>query len=149
LTQVVNAGFRSVAEQIVVAVCIIDTSCAPVVVFITTQRVRARIDAGHTIQYGIAGLGAVAEQTVVTLAVVRCVVASVGILVARVDRAGHPVVAIHRSSRLAHIVNTGFRSVAEQTVVAVCVIDTSRALVVLFITTQRVRTRIDARLTTQ
>jgi hypothetical protein len=93
LTHIVNATLLSVAEQIVVTVCTHLTR-ALVVLFITTQRIRARIVARQTIQYGIARLGTVTEQTVVTLAVVRCVVACAGILVAQVDRTAHPVVAV-------------------------------------------------------
>jgi hypothetical protein len=120
-----------------------------VVLLITIRGIVARFDARLTIQYGIARLGAVAEQAVVTLAVVRRVVACIGVLVARIDRTAHPVVAIHRRPRFAQIVHTGFLSVAKQTVVAVRVIDTPRALVVLFVTTQRIGARLGAVHTTQ
>jgi hypothetical protein len=49
----------------------------------------------------IANLRAVAEQGVITSRIVGCVVAGVGSLIARINRAGNAVAAVHRSARLA------------------------------------------------
>jgi hypothetical protein len=140
LAHIIIASFRSVAEQIVVAVCIIHTSRALVVVFITFQRLRARNVPIHTALYGIARLGAVAEHTVVAVFVVRCILACVGIHVARVDRTVHPVVANFGRSRHAHIVNASFHPVAEQTVVTVCIdgaTDIPSVLTVIFTASEK------------
>ena len=125
MTCSINACLRAIAERAVVAFGVGEACHAAVVVFVAQWRCRvsAGILAWLAIGDRVAGLAAVAEQTVIAIGIYGNVVTGVGDLVARVNRTSNSVVAIDVDVRLTTIQRIArFGAVTEQTVIAVGVI---------------------------
>ena len=119
------ARLRAVAVQAIIAIRVVSDVVARVCAFVTRV-----VGTGHAIvavggraslaaQRCVAGLGPIAPEAVVTVRIIRDVVARIRAFVARVIRAGYPVVAIHRGPGLTVAVRiTGLRPVAVSAVIA-------------------------------
>ena len=153
-TLAVNTRFLAVAEQAIAAVGIVGDVIARIgpdvarVVRATCAVVAGRRRAGPAIQRGMACFRTVAEYAVVAVGVDGDVVARVGTCVARVVRASDTVIAIRCGADLARTADTGFRTSAEQTIIAIVVAGTFVASVGAF-GAVLARTRIAAGLTIQ
>ena len=118
------AGFRPVAPQIIVAVGIVCHVVALVGSFvagiigagnrIVTIGSRSRL----TIVGGVAGFRAVAPQIIVAIVIVYQVIALVGSFVAGIVGAGNRVVTVGCRSRLTHVIDADFCTVAEISIIA-------------------------------
>jgi uncharacterized membrane protein YjjP (DUF1212 family) len=113
LTSPVDAYFSAIAVETIVTVTVILAVHARIIVLVAGLPI-TRIATRLAIQQRIAGLSPIAEQSIVTKAIVRYVVTRVGSFVARIFGATHAVIAIRRCARLAiqHRI-TGLSPIAE------------------------------------
>ena len=117
LANAADTGFRSIAVQTIVTVAAAKTIDARVGAFVA-HLPRTRIAAALAVQHGIADFRSIAEQSISASPVVGHVVARISRLIARIDRAGDAIVAVHRRAGLATQGDmASFRAVAVQTIV--------------------------------